>query len=228
MELAVDAGRGVEHRGENDGERADHGQRAALGRAAGDERNPDEAEADTGDATGADALVGQELEPDQQREDRHRRLGDPRRPRVDVLLAPGDQPERNGGVEEPERDRLPPRLAEALRCRSRSDRRHQVGKQHCGGDHRPRRHQRAGREAAVDADLDEEVGRSPERGERQEERPVATGHVPTLDVLDRRARTRPVASAVPASTSASPVNEVAVTASSRNTAPYASANAGTR
>ena len=107
--------RGVEDRGEHDGERSDDRQLAARWRAACDEGNSDEPEADAGDPGGADALVREELEPDQQREDRDRRLGDAGCARVDVLLAPGDEPERGRGVEEPEHDRLAPGLAEPRR-----------------------------------------------------------------------------------------------------------------
>ena len=64
-----------------------------AGATACDEGDSDEPEADSGDPRGADPLVRQEPEPDQQREDRDGGLGDPRRARVDVLLAPGDEPE---------------------------------------------------------------------------------------------------------------------------------------
>ena len=99
----------------------------------------------------------------------------------------------------------------------RAERDHQVGEQDDARDQRPREHQRTGREPAVDADLDEEVRGAPDGGEREDQRPVPPGHAGTLAA--RRSRARPVASAVPVSTSASPASATAVTASSRKTRP---------
>ena len=48
---------------------------------------------------------------EQEREQRHRGLHDPGHAGGDVLLAPGDEPERERGVEQPEDDRRPPALA---------------------------------------------------------------------------------------------------------------------
>ena len=51
-----------------------------------------------------DPLVGQEVEAEQEGEERHGRLRDPGDARVDVLLAPADQPERDRGVDRAEHD----------------------------------------------------------------------------------------------------------------------------
>ena len=77
-QLAVDPGARVEDGGEHDGERSGDGPGVALGRSPGDEGDADEAEADSRHPRGADPLVREEPEPDQEREDRHRRLRDRR------------------------------------------------------------------------------------------------------------------------------------------------------
>ena len=216
MELAVDPGRGVEDRGEHDGERADHRRSAASGRAACEQGDSDEPEPDAEYPCGPDPLVRQEPEPDQQREDRDGGLRDAGRSRVDVLLAPGDEPERERGIEQTEHERLAPGFAEAQHRRPGTQPHGEVAEQDDAGQQGPCGHQRPGREASLDPDLDEEVGGAPDRGEGEDQRPVSAGHRLRLAVL---ARARPVASAVPASTSPRPASAVAVTASSRKTAP---------
>ena len=73
-------------------------------------------------------LVWQKAEGDEEREDRDGCLGDARHRGVDVLLAPGDEPERQCGVEHAEHERRPPRGSEPRRVGAAS-RPHEEGEQ---------------------------------------------------------------------------------------------------
>ena len=159
-------------------------------------------------ARAAQPLVREELQCDQRVEDRHRRLHDGGEAGVDVLLAPGDQPERDGRVEGAEDQEVAPGGAYLGRAcaPSRSARRRSVIST-AAARSVAHRHHRRGRDL-VDGDLDEEVGRSPDSREEDQHRRVAI-HLFTL----------PVPSATPASTSARPAMLSAVTFSSRKTAP---------
>ena len=115
--LAVDAGRGVGERGEDDRERADDRQAAALGVDPGDDGDAGDPDPEADRADSRQALVRQEAEHEQRVEDRHRRLHDGGEAGVDVLLAPGDQPERERGVQDAEHEAVPPRAAQLAEAR---------------------------------------------------------------------------------------------------------------
>ena len=65
------------------------------GCAAGEHADADQPEREAEQLAARERLVREEAEPEEDREERHRRLRDRRDPRVDVLLAPGDEPERD-------------------------------------------------------------------------------------------------------------------------------------
>ncbi len=215
-QLSVYRGRGVEDGGEHDRERSRDGPDVAGGCYSGNEGHAGEPEADAEDPPPADPLVRQEPESDQQREDRDGRLGDRRHTRVDVLLAPGDEPEREGGVEYSEHERLAPGGPEVGAGLRDTDREGEIAEQNDAGDQGAARHQRPGREPAVDTDLDEQVRGAPHGGESQDEGPVPARHGLRLPVL---VRASPVARAVPPRMSTRPTSAVVVTASSRKMAP---------
>ena len=126
-----------------------------------------------------------------QRDGRLRDGGDPR---VDVRLAPRDEPERDRGADQPEHRPLAPRPAQLGDRAASPHRPCQVAAEDRGADCRPRAHQRPRLEPAVDGHLDEEVRRSPHRREQQQQGPVAIHARP----LAARSRVTPVARVVPA------------------------------
>ena len=119
-------GRGVEDRGEHDGERPDDGQRRRP-----PARRPRRRRRRRGRGrrrrSGAAPMrsCGQELEPDQQREDRHRRLGDPGR-RPSRCAARPRRRARTGAAALRNPSTIASRQASRSRAtaRARADRRH--------------------------------------------------------------------------------------------------------
>ena len=103
-QLPVDSGARVAERREDDGERARDRDPAACRVETGKHGDPDESDRDPDDARHADRLVRQEACGQEEREDGHGRLRDPRDARVDVLLAPRDEPERDGRVQRAEHE----------------------------------------------------------------------------------------------------------------------------
>ena len=219
--LAVDAGGRIGERREDDRERAEDREVAALRVDAGDDRDAEDPDRETERAHPRQPLVRQEAEDEECVEDRHRGLHDGGEAGVDVLLAPRDQPERQRRVEDAEHEAVLPGRPELREGTLASEPPDEVADQRGGGDERPEGHHRR-RLDLVDGDLDEEVRRPPDRGERQEHGPVAVHRV-RLAASARRARrllpTAPVPSATPQSTSASPASATLVTSSSRKTAP---------
>ena len=105
-------------------------------------------------------------------EDRCGGVEDRREPRVDVLLAPGDQEERERRVErahERERGDVAAELTEA----AASDRDVDPQGERAGGD--PEQDHRARRQLA-ERDLDEEKRDAPDAGEREQHQDVAAAH----------------------------------------------------
>ena len=133
---------------------------------------------------------GRNRSAEEEREDRHRRLGDPGDARVDVRLAPRDERHRHRGV-----DRRRGRGTGRHARRSCVDRRgcpsalHEVAGQQHSGDREPEVGHRRGRNV-LDGDLDEEVRGAPHRREQQDQRPVASASRPRLPRLARHAALR--------------------------------------
>ena len=75
---------------------------------SGEHGHTEEPDRDPDDAGRSDGLVRQEARSEQEREDGHGRLRDPRDARVDVLLPPRHEPEGNGGVQRSEHQRRTP------------------------------------------------------------------------------------------------------------------------
>ena len=112
LQLPVDAARRVREGREDDRERPGDRPPAAARVEAGERCHAEEPERDTRDANGSHVLVWEEARREQEREDRHRRLRDARDARVDVGLAPGDEPHRDRGVDDAEHDARQPGGAE--------------------------------------------------------------------------------------------------------------------
>jgi hypothetical protein len=108
-ELSVDAGAGIRERRQDDRERAGDREPAARGVDAGHDGDADDPDREPQRTRRGEPLVRQELQCDQRVEDRHRRLDDGGEAGVDVLLAPGDQPERDRRVEGAEDQKVAPR-----------------------------------------------------------------------------------------------------------------------
>ena len=197
------------------------GETADLGMDAGHDGDAQDPDREPEGLRAPEPLVRQEAKDQERVEDRHRRLDDRGEARVDVLLAPGDQPERQGRVEDAEHEAVPPRIAELPNRALAAEAPRDVAEQHGGGEQRADGHHRR-RLDLVDRDLDEQVRGAPDGGQRQQHRPVAV-HRARLAASARRARRLlpavPVPSATPASTSARPSREIAVTDSSRKIAP---------
>ena len=86
---------------------------SALGVDPGDDGDAGEPDPEPDGADSRQALMRQEAEHEQGVEDRHRGLHDSGETGVDVLLAPRDQPERQGGIENAEdAEAVPPRAAQ--------------------------------------------------------------------------------------------------------------------
>ena len=98
--------------------------------------------------------------------------------RVDVLLAPGDEPERDRRVQRAEHERGPPVLCHLCDRAAPSHRDHEVRGEDHRGSERPHGHHRAGLDV-LHGDLDEEVRRAPDRREQEQHRPVPR-HRPRL------------------------------------------------
>ena len=209
--LSVDARARVGERGEDDRERAEDRQVAALGVDPGDDGDADDPDREADRPRSRQALVRQEAQDQQRVEDRHRGLHHRGEPGVDVLLAPGDQPERQSRVQDSEHETVPPRGSQLGERAVASEPPDDVAEQHGGGEQRPEGHHRRGLDL-VDRDLDEEVRGAPDGGQQQQHRPVAVHRFTVLAPT-------PVPSATPASTSTRPASASAVTCSSRKTAP---------
>ena len=93
---------------EDDGERAGDRKPAAARMDPGDDGDADDSDPEAQCAGAGQPLVREELQRDQRVEDRHRRLHDGSEAGVDVLLPPGDQPERDGRVERAEDQEVTP------------------------------------------------------------------------------------------------------------------------
>ena len=94
-----------------------------------------------------------------------------------MLLAPGDQRERDRAVHHAESEALPADPAEIRDRRAPAALRGENDQDHRSGDPEPHHHHRRGLEASV-RDLDEHVRGAPERGEQPDVDHVRAGHRP--------------------------------------------------
>ena len=191
LELPVDAAARVRERREDDRERARERPPAALRSGSpASSATPRKPERDAGDPDEPDPLVREEPGGEDEREDRHRRLRDAGDARVDVRLAPGDEPHRHGGVDDAEHERTdatPARSSPTARARAHAPR-------DVGGEQDPReqhaelRHRR--RRDVLDGNLDEEVRGAPHRRRAEDQRPVRAhrARLPTACGLEAGAR----------------------------------------
>ena len=79
---------------------------------AREDGDTDEADRDPGDLQPTKCSWGRKRQPEQEREDRHGRLCDRGDTRVDVLLSPGHEPERDRRPDGADRQARPPRGAQ--------------------------------------------------------------------------------------------------------------------
>ena len=93
-----------------------------------------------------------------------------------MLLAPGDQRERERAVDRPEDQTLAPGAADARERRADALADCEEGEQQQPADQQPHLHEEARREVA-DADLDEEIRGAPDPGEEEQERAVRPRHL---------------------------------------------------
>ena len=225
-ELAVDAGRGVEDRGEHDGERARDRPRVA-GRARRRRRTPTPTRPSTTPAIREPRRSARAAGSAARSAARRSAPSPARSPRRRSRCAVSPQATSQNGsaaLSAPSTSASRQALAQARPTAVAAPSVDDAGTPSSDGSRRAAPAAAisgAGREAAVDADLDEQVRRAPERREHEDERASSCASSVVEATLDRgRARrASPVASAVPPSTSARPASAVAVTASSRKTAP---------
>ena len=178
----------VGDRREDDGERARDRPPAAGRVEAGEHRDADEPHHDPGRLEARDPLLGPVVQREQDDEDRHRRVRDRRDPRVDVLLAPGDQRERQRRVREPEHDADAPDPAQLRERLAPAHLRGEVAEQQRHREEEPQLDHGRGRHVSH-RHLDEEVGATPDRGEEQEQGDVAA-HFARLPARRRPFRAR--------------------------------------
>ena len=120
------------------------------------------------DAVDPHRLVGQEERRQDDREERDRRGQDRRQRRLDRLLGPGDEQERDRDVDDRHHQQVAvdPPLARQRLVGDPDD-----GPQEERADDQPERDERE-RPEVVDRELDEQVARAPHEAEREEDQPV--------------------------------------------------------
>ena len=167
----------IRERGDDDRQRARGRVPAALRLQPREHANAGEPDEDPCEPDAVDALARIEPEREQDDEDRHGCVRDRGDAGVDVLLAPGDEDERERRVEEADCEALPagrPQLAHGLARAQPPDQHRQ---EHRGGKDEPEEHHRR-RLDLVHGDLDEQVRRTPDRGDDREQWDVAADHGP--------------------------------------------------
>ena len=166
---------GVRERRDDDRECARDRPPTALRMEPGEHPDPGEAEQDADEPHPGDTLAREISDRQDGHEDGHGRVCDRRDPGVDVFLAPRDQRERDRAVDHPEYDAAPTRRSkrsdrlEATHPRDEEREQDDAREQQSQLDHRDRLD-------LVHRDLDEEIGRAPERRQREQERQVGARH----------------------------------------------------
>ena len=136
----------------------------------------DEADQEADEPPAVHALARLPANRQQHDEDRHRGIGDRGHSGVDVLLAPGDQRERNRAVDDPEREAFPAEPSHLGQRRPQPALRDEHEQERESRDQQAEHDHRRGLEGAI-GDLDEHVGRAPERGQQGDVDPVGARHV---------------------------------------------------
>jgi len=162
--LQVPGGDGVAQ-GREDHEQAAHeGLRPAAGVHTEQHPHAHDPDRHADEARRVRALLTGEREGQQEGEDRRARYEDPGERRRDPLLAERDQRKRDRDLDERQHHDWAEAAAKAAEHpelrRKRNE--HERGERRSDGDDGPRRH------AVLQRDLDEQVGRAPERAEQQQ------------------------------------------------------------
>ena len=136
-----------------------------------EDQDAEEAEPDAGEPAPGDVLVVDEGRGDDEGEEGRGRLEDPGQPRVDVLLGPADEPERDRDVDGTQDGKVSEGAGVA---RQRRPRHGHDDEQDRDADEDAQQDE-AQRRERLDADLDEEVAAAPHEGQRAQQDGVAGG-----------------------------------------------------
>ncbi len=136
---------------------------------AGQDRDADEPDEHANDLVGRDPLGSQHHGRRRNDDQRNGRGQGRRERRIDALLGPGDQAERQRDVEDRHDEQVAVRGRVARQSLARDD---DDRGQEREADQQPHRHERERRQAGIHADLDEQVAAAPDPAEGEEERPV--------------------------------------------------------
>jgi hypothetical protein len=139
---------------------------------ADENADAEEAEDDPHEPQAGDALALPVPDREEGDEERDGRVRDRRDGRVDVLLAPGDQRERQRVVDQAEQNESDARGSQVAEGGPDAAAQHEERHEHEGGEQQPDGHHRHGLDL-VHRDLDEHERRAPDPGHEEEERDVA-------------------------------------------------------